>query len=169
MLIILYHRYSSVFSIQILVCLQSRILELVAFPFSRGSSNAGIELGSPALQILYQLSSEGNPIQILMCQIFLIPVRLYSSPVTTYNHMLHPQYVSSISIFPNFLNFYACWNSFCLSVLHVLICDFGSVYLNYWLYFNHKGKLNLTKFTFISLLILMYYIFDFLKINHVFT
>ena len=30
--------------------LQARILEWVAFPFSRGSSNPGIEPGSPALQ-----------------------------------------------------------------------------------------------------------------------
>ena len=56
-------------------------------------------------QILQQLSYQGSPIQILMCQILLIPVRLYPSPVTTYNHMLHPQYVSSISIFPDFLKF----------------------------------------------------------------
>ena len=36
--------------------LQARILEWVAFPFSRGSSEPGIQLGCPALQaILYQL------------------------------------------------------------------------------------------------------------------
>ena len=31
--------------------LQARILEWVAFPFSRGSSNPGIELRFPALQV----------------------------------------------------------------------------------------------------------------------
>jgi len=39
-----------------------RILEWVAYPFSRGSSDPGIELGSPALwRILYQLGYQGNP------------------------------------------------------------------------------------------------------------
>ena len=33
--------------------LQARILEWVAFPFSRGSSNPGIEPGPPALQVDY--------------------------------------------------------------------------------------------------------------------
>ena len=41
--------------------LQARILEWVAYPFSRDLSNPGIELGSPALQVdLYQLSYEGT-------------------------------------------------------------------------------------------------------------
>ena len=37
--------------------LQARILEWVAFPFSRGLSNTGIE----PRQILYQLSHKGSP------------------------------------------------------------------------------------------------------------
>ena len=51
--------------------LQTRILERVAFPFSRGSSqprdrtqgsNPGIEPRSPALQVdFYQLSHQGSP------------------------------------------------------------------------------------------------------------
>ena len=40
---------------------QARILEWVAISFSRGSSQLGIEPGSPALQILYQLSYKGSP------------------------------------------------------------------------------------------------------------
>ena len=41
--------------------LQARILEWVAVPFSRGSSNSGIEPGSPAYrQILYHLSHQGS-------------------------------------------------------------------------------------------------------------
>ena len=41
--------------------LQAQVLEWVAFPFSRGSSQPGIEPGSPALQaILYHLSYQGN-------------------------------------------------------------------------------------------------------------
>ena len=41
---------------------QARILEWVAFPFSRGILNPGIEPRSPALHwILYQLSHNGSP------------------------------------------------------------------------------------------------------------
>ena len=42
--------------------LQARILEWVDFPFSKGSSNPGIEPRSPALQV-YSLSAElsGKP------------------------------------------------------------------------------------------------------------
>ena len=39
----------------------ARILEWVAISLSRGSSQLGIEPGSPALQILYQLSYKGSP------------------------------------------------------------------------------------------------------------
>ena len=45
--------------------LQEGILELVAMPSSRGSSDPGIELGSPALQmdsLLAELSGKPNPI-----------------------------------------------------------------------------------------------------------
>ena len=41
--------------------LQARILEWVAVPFSRRSSNPGIEPRCPTLQILYQLSHQGSP------------------------------------------------------------------------------------------------------------
>ena len=48
--------------------LQARILEWVAFPFSRGSSQSRIEPRSPALKAdslsggtLYQLSHKGSP------------------------------------------------------------------------------------------------------------
>ena len=41
--------------------LQARILEWVAIPFSRGSSQPGIKPRSPTLQwILYQLSHQGK-------------------------------------------------------------------------------------------------------------
>jgi len=41
--------------------LQARILEWAVFPFSRGSSNSGIEPRSPALQAeSYQLSYQGK-------------------------------------------------------------------------------------------------------------
>ena len=42
--------------------LQARTLEWVAFPFSRGSSNLGIEPGSPhCRKILCQLNHKGSP------------------------------------------------------------------------------------------------------------
>ena len=42
--------------------LQARILEWVAFPFSRGSPNPGINPGFPHCRwILYQLSHKGSP------------------------------------------------------------------------------------------------------------
>ena len=42
--------------------LQARILEWVAFPFSRGSSQPRDQPGSPTCRwILYQLSHQGNP------------------------------------------------------------------------------------------------------------
>ena len=42
--------------------LQARILEWVAFPFSSGSSQQGLNPGLPhCRQILYQLSHKGNP------------------------------------------------------------------------------------------------------------
>ena len=45
-----------------------RILEWVAYPSSRGSSDPGIKPESPALQeILYQLSYQGSPLLQLIC------------------------------------------------------------------------------------------------------
>ena len=41
--------------------LQARILEWIAFPFSRGLPNPGIELRSPIWQILYEQSHQGSP------------------------------------------------------------------------------------------------------------
>ena len=48
--------------------LQARILDWVAFPFSRKSSQPGIEPRSPALQAdLYQLSRQGSKDPVLRC------------------------------------------------------------------------------------------------------
>ena len=60
------------------VILQARILEWVAFPFSSGSSNPGIERGSPALQAnslltelpgkaLFFFFHEEGKISVLVC------------------------------------------------------------------------------------------------------
>ena len=42
-----------------------RILEWVAYPFSRGSSDQGITLGLHRRQILYQLSYQRSPYKII--------------------------------------------------------------------------------------------------------
>lgn len=53
------------------------------------------------LIILYQLLLRYNAefgIQILLYQIFSVPISLFSSSVTTYKCMFHPQYLSSIPV-----------------------------------------------------------------------
>ena len=42
---------------------QAIVLEWIAISFSRGSSQPGLELGSPAWQTLYSLSHQGSPLQ----------------------------------------------------------------------------------------------------------
>ena len=50
----------------------SRILEWVAYPFSRGSSPPRNRTGVSCIaQILYQLSYQGNPIRYMLSDIFL--------------------------------------------------------------------------------------------------
>ena len=52
---------------------QARILEWVAFPFSRGSSNPGIKPGSPALQAASLPSeSPGKPLRLLIGHCLLL-------------------------------------------------------------------------------------------------
>lgn len=111
------------------------------------------------LIILSQLSLRHSSVfsmQILLCQIFSVPIKLYSSSVTTYKCMFHPQCVSSILIL--FSNPLKCLHilKFILfmSVLHVPNCGFSSVCLHYWLYFNHIGKLSLA--VYFHILILVY-------------
>ena len=53
--------------------LQARILEWVAYPFSRGSSSSGIELGSPALQVDSlpdELPEKPGTIPYVLCNCF---------------------------------------------------------------------------------------------------
>ena len=71
---------------QILYCLSHQgspgILEWVAYPFSRGSANPGIELGSPASQVdSLQLSYQGPALQFSSVQ-SLSHVRLFVTPWT---------------------------------------------------------------------------------------
>ena len=77
--------------------LQARILEWVAVPFSRGSSNSGLNLGLPhCRRILNHLSHKGSP---LSCRL---------EPNSTLSSMFHshPRTVA----FPVYLNSVgACW------------------------------------------------------------
>ena len=69
------------------VIFQARILEWVAFPFSSGSSNPGIEQGSPALQA-NSLPTElsGKPLKARILKWFAIPFSSGPCFVRTLHH-----------------------------------------------------------------------------------
>ena len=72
--------------------LQARILEWVAFPFSRGSSQPGIEPRCPALQIPFQLSHKGRP-RILEWVVYPLLQQIFLTQESNLGGLLHFRWI----------------------------------------------------------------------------